>query len=213
MKNEIRDNPKITIGNLKEICNCKQDGDDNLALIDNNQLENNGEEVGLSNGVKECCEFIEVHATKGVIMNGFLLWANIERQTTPENIWKEEATAKFLKEEITDAKETLWRICGDRIPGTVKKRECASKIVSEVNDICFALKVLAEKDTLPMFLATSKMIKETPILKSYPGDNDKEVNSRLKEIEKAINSILDQKNTVTTTSTLTTKDVKDVPRL
>ena len=81
--------------------------------------------------------------------------------------------------------------------------------MSEVNDICFALKVLAEKDTLPMFLATSKMIKETPILKSYPGDNDKEVNSRLKEIEKSINSILDQKNTETTTSTLTAKDVSD----
>ena len=109
-------------------------------------------------------------------MNGFLLWANIQRQTTPENIWKDECTANFLKEEITDGKEMLWRICGDRIPGTVKKRQGATKSMLEVNDICFALKVLSEKDSLPMFLATSEMIKETPILKPYPADNDKEVN-------------------------------------
>ena len=101
-------------------------------------------------------------------------------------------------------KDTLWRICGDRIPGTVKKRQGPSKSVSEVNDICFALKVLAEKDSLPIFLATSEM---TPILKSYPLDNDKEVKSRLKEIEKSINSILDQNNGKT--SALTTKDVGD----
>ena len=79
-----------------------------------------------------------------------------------------------------------------------------------MNDICFALKVLAEKDSLPMFLATSEMIKETSrILKSYPADNGKEVKSRLKEIEKSINSILDQNNGNTCTSALTTKDVSD----
>ena len=76
----------------------------------------------------------------------------------------------------------------------MKKRLGASKSLSEVNDICFALKVLAEKDSLPMFLATSEMIKETPILKSYPADNDKEVKSILKEIEKSIHSILDKNN-------------------
>ena len=61
----------------------------------------------------------------------------------------------------------------------------------------------------PMFLATSEMIKETPILKSYPADNDKEVKSRFKELEKSINSILDQNNGNTCTSALTTKDVSD----
>ena len=60
----------------------------------------------MKNGAQECCEFIEVHATKGIIMNGFLIWANIERQTTPENLWKEEGTTKFLKEEISDVKDT-----------------------------------------------------------------------------------------------------------
>ena len=71
------------------------------------------------------------------------------------------------------------------------------------------MKVLAEKDSLPMFLATSEMIKETPILKSCPADNDEEVKSRLKEIEKSINSILDQNNRITSTSTLSTKEVSD----
>ena len=186
-KSEIIDKLKTIIGNLEETCNRKQEAEENVTSNDNNQLGNNGEHGRLKNGAQECCEFLEVHTTKG-----FLLWTNIEMQTTPENIWKEEGTAKFLKEEITDAKETLWRLCGDRIPGTVKKRQGASKSVSDVNDICFALKVLAEKDSLPMLLVTSEMIKENPNLKSYPPDNDKKVKSRLAEIEKSINSILDK---------------------
>ena len=106
-KNEIIINLKIIIENLKETCNCKQEGGEVMTPNDNNQMGDNREEVGLKQGVKECCEFVEVHATKGVIMNGFLLWANIQRQTTPDNIWKDECTANFLKEEITDAKEML----------------------------------------------------------------------------------------------------------
>ena len=40
----------------------------------------------LKHGINECCEFMEVHATNGKVLNGFLLWANIQRQITPENL-------------------------------------------------------------------------------------------------------------------------------
>ena len=40
----------------------------------------------LKHGIKECCEFKEVHASNGVILNGFLLWLDIPRQTTPEKL-------------------------------------------------------------------------------------------------------------------------------
>ena len=65
-KNEIIDNLKTIIGNLKETCNRKQEGEENVMSNDNNQLGNNGKQGGLKKGAQECCEFIEVHATKGV---------------------------------------------------------------------------------------------------------------------------------------------------
>ena len=54
-----------------------------------------------------------------------------------------------------------------------------------------------------------EIIKDIPILKSYPADNDKEVKSRVKEIEKLINSILDQNNRKPFNSALTTTVVSD----
>ena len=68
------------------------------------------------NSVAEACEYLNTHGANGVIMNGFLVWANIQRMIRPANSWKEEALSKFVKEEITEAKECLWRTCGDSIP-------------------------------------------------------------------------------------------------
>ena len=58
-------------------------------------------------------------------------------------------------------------------------------------DISGALKLLAEKECLPMFLATSDMVKETPIMISSSDENDshKEMKSRLNEIEKSVKTI------------------------
>ena len=94
----------------------------------------------------------------GVILNGLLLWADIQRKVTPENIWKAQAVKKFDSEEITESKELLWRIAGDSILGKMVKRKGANKTSSECNDICYALTSLSEKDSLPMFLGTSNMV-------------------------------------------------------
>ena len=125
-------------------------------------------------------------------MNGFLLWANIQRLTRAETEWKEEAVASFLKGEITDAKESLWRVCGDKIALPTKKRQGPSKSTSEVDDIAKALKILAEKDSLPMFMATGDMVKETPIT-SHPNreNNSEKVLTSLKEMEDTLQTILD----------------------
>lgn len=146
----------------------------------------------LKNGVKECCEFIEVHAVNGAITNGFLLWADIQRKQHPEKIWKEEAAKKFVNREITEAKEALWRISGETLLGKMIKRQGNSKLASEVNDICIALKTLSEKDALPMFIGTSLMVSQTPI---YQLDlKDTTENKKLESIEKSLNSILNEIN-------------------
>ena len=174
----------------------------NAKLIDQGQKEGL---VGASKGTEETYEFIKVHGTNGVVMNSFLLWANIQRVTRPEKAWKDEALTKFLKEEITEAKECLWRISGDKIETPLKKRQGASKSNSEINDISGGLKTLAENECLPMFLATSDMVKETPLYNTSQDENDhdKEMKSRLMEIERSMKAMLD--NNVETVDEQTSK--------
>ena len=145
-----------------------------------------------TNAVQDCCDFIKVHAMNGVILNGLLLWADIQRKVTPENIWKAQAVKTFDSEEITESKELLWRIAGDSILGKMVKRQGANKTSLECNDICYALTSLSEKDSLPMFLGTSNMVAQTPIYIAAQSENcSSEVNNtRLKTIEESINYLL-----------------------
>ena len=77
---------------------------DDMELVKTELIEANDKLVAQDNqaaahknGVKECCEFVEVHATNGAITNGFLLWADIQRKKHAEDIWKVQAEIRFLK--------------------------------------------------------------------------------------------------------------------
>ena len=140
--------------------------------------------IGNSNGVQDCCDFIKLHTKNGVILNGLLLWADIQRKVSPENIWKEKAVKRFDNEEITEAKELLWRTAGDSILGKMVKRQGANKSLSECNDMCHALTSLSEKDSLPMFLCTGNIAAQDENVSSEV------INTQLKTIKESINYIL-----------------------
>ena len=54
----------------------------------------------------------------GLITNALLLWLDIQRKTTAENIWKIQALSHFTEEEITDAKNMLWSNCDESLRET-----------------------------------------------------------------------------------------------
>ena len=82
-------------------------------------------------------------------------------------------------------------MCGDAVLGNMVCHQGTTKTHSEVNDICAAMKVLSENDSLPMFLGTSGMVSQTPIYISDPIDGDSsEMNVRLKVIEESLDSVL-----------------------
>ena len=198
-KNEIIDNLKIIISTMK---NEKEDG-----RSEPNNLTSNVISGGLSseeetpqaanNGVTESCEFLQIHGTNGVIMNPFLLWADIQRKMNPENLWKESAQKKFVNTEITEAKETLWRVSGEEYLGKMVRRQGSGKSTSEIADICGAFKKLVEKDKLPLFLCTSGMVASTPIYTGdSPGIDSRELNDHLNKIDVSISKAV---NTITET--------------
>ena len=97
---------------------------------------------------------------------------------------------KFLKEDITQAKELLWRVCGEGVLGKMVSRQGTTKTHSEVNGISAAMKVLSEKESLPMFWGTSSMVSQTPIYISDPIDGDSsEMNARLTIIGESLDSV------------------------
>ena len=101
------------------------------------------------------------------------------------------AVYKFVSEEITEAKELLWRTADESIVDKLVKRQGANNGVSEINDICSALKLLSDKDSLPMFLGTSNMVAQTPVYRFSSPDNDSSaLDNRLKTIEESIKSLV-----------------------
>ena len=97
----------------KDLIKSKEDIIENMKMI--STLSNVTEPVKEGHdlkGVSGCIEFLKYHGNNDVILNG-LLWIDIQRKTTAEDVWKSQALNKFPKEEITAAKEELWKIVGD----------------------------------------------------------------------------------------------------
>ena len=107
-------------------------------------------------------------------------------------MWKVKSRKSFTKEEISLAKEAIWRTAGDSLIGKIIRRQGENKSQAEVNDICVALKQLAKKDRLPLFLSTSGMIAQTPIYRvTTEHENNVSSNSRLHVIEESLNSLIE----------------------
>ena len=125
------------------------------------------------------------------MLNGFILRADIVRKSTAENIWKAQAISKFDKDENSDAKEELWRICGESFLGRMVKRQGSGKSKSELDDICIALKKLSEDNSVPLFLGTSNMVSKTSIFYTDSNNIDNvTLTNRLKTLEESINSFM-----------------------
>ena len=188
------------IGNLKTIIGkgssspcktCEKGTNTNLTSNASSKEDTSEDPQKGKNGVKESCEFIQVHAINGVVIDSFLLWADIQRKMHPENKWKGDAERNFVKTEITAAKETLWRIAGEENVGKMIKRQGAGKCTSEVSDICVALRKLAENDKLPLFLCTSGMVASTPLFDTESqSDESKQFDEHLNKINESIGKAL-----------------------
>ena len=98
-KDELIKNQQVVIENLNKAQEDKQDNSEHS----NESTATPAAVPGLQESIL-CLSNIALH---GVVMNGFLVWADIQRRTTAENIWKAQALKHFTNDEITDAKEIL----------------------------------------------------------------------------------------------------------
>ena len=87
----------------------------------------------------------------------------------------------FLK---TSAKGGLSKISGESNFET-------TRTVSELEDICSALKKLSETDSMPFLVGTSEMIMQTPVYNIESGTCNYEIiSSRRRDLEEYVNSLI-----------------------
>ena len=117
---------------------------------------------------------------------------------------------KCDKDEISEAKIELWRICGESTLGKLVKRQGSGKSKSELNDICIALKKLSENGSMPMLLGTSFMVSKTHIFNTDANNSENvALTTRLQTLEESINSFMafssDRTIITSTNNTLSSK--------
>ena len=155
------------------------------------------EAVEKKRGVEKMEDFLKNSVPNGIVMNGLLLWINIQRMTTAENIWKSQLLKKNVAEEITAAKHALWEVADENIVGRYSVRRGDKKLSAEIDDIAGAMKKLQQANDLPMFLATSDMIAKGPVLNSI---NREEVDvgdvlNNVKRMEESMSAFIEDQKT------------------
>ena len=114
---------------------------------------------------------------------------DIQRMTTAGNIWKTQAISYYTAEEISEAKDKLWKICGEIFIGKMI-RQGSLKTKAELDDISVAVNTLSEHDILLTFVASSSMLRQTLLLNENMSTNSNVILTRLSILEDSINAVL-----------------------
>ena len=167
------------------------------ADVTSNKNNDGGHENALAEGktfpssVNDSIDFLQIHGKNGVGFNSILLWVDIQRQIHPADVWIPAALKGFTPEEITDAKNSLWRINNGRNLPKLISRQGGSKSLNKLKDICLDFNSLSESNEIPIFICTSNMVAQTPIFSSNDTISD---DDRLKAIETSLANVLHQLN-------------------
>ena len=144
------------------------------------------EDKTLPTSVNDSIDSLQIHGKNGVGFNSILLWVDTQRQIHPADVWIPAALKGFTPKEITDAKNSLWRINNGRNLPKLISREGGSKSLNELKDICSGFNSLSESNEIPIFICTSNMVAQIPIFSSNDTFSD---DDRLKAIETSLANV------------------------
>ena len=145
---------------------------------------------------KVAVDFIMANTINGVVINGLLIWMDIQNQTTPPAIWKAQLIELFTDEEILEAKKALF----DTVGGTGTRigifENHPKKKSLHAEDLVTAMKKLWDAGEAPLLLGTSKMMRTTRI---YNVEKENETNisdvlNRVKLLESGLNKMYEEQS-------------------
>ena len=137
-------------------------------------------------------DFLKLKAKNGVIIDGILVWIDIQQKETAPNLWQAQANEYFSELEVLDAKKALWKTCEKHVGiiGPVVNRKVDKKKAT-IDDIGKALLKLKENEVLPLLLGSSDMMKRAPCFNTCPSSADSsDVLARVKVLEDSLSSYM-----------------------
>ena len=146
---------------------------------------------------KGAIDQIKEQSPNGAIINGLLVWMDIQNNTTAPTIWKNQMIEAFDDEEIIEAKTVLFSTVGGDGSRIGKFENHPKKKSLHAEDLVVAMKKLWDADEVPLLLGTSTMMRT---VRNYNMEKENDVNiadvmNRVKLLEKGIEkALVEQKN-------------------
>ena len=103
------------------------------------------------------------HGTKGVVISGLVAWMEVQMDTEGCEIWRALAERNWLEGEVSQAKEALKAACGPLLETLVPEfKTNRQKKEKEIEDSRKAIFALQKNNSMPLVLASSRMMKRCP---------------------------------------------------
>jgi hypothetical protein len=122
--------------------------------------------------LEDVFSYLKKEAKNGIVINGILVWIDIQQRSTPPNVWMSQAAEEFLEEEVDAARSALWKAVGSRKGhiGDIIAHKSPNKKQKNIDDINKAMMILKEKEALPFLLCSNGMVSNFP---TFHCDKDK----------------------------------------
>ena len=152
--------------------------------------EGGGETDAIDRGL---LEFVQEHGKNGVVIDGIIVWIDIQQDRSADMLWKARALDRYCDAEVTTAKATLWKASEKNIGYGAPARQGEHKTKADIDDIDNALKKLKAGNAKPVMMATSKMVARTPNFCGIAEDsNVNDVALKVKNMESALDAFMKQ---------------------
>ena len=149
---------------------------------------------------KGIMNFLKVSGSNGVLLNKILVWVDIQSSMTTSDTWIHQAKAKFLPEEIMQAKAQFYQCAKDSGNEGITGKYVAHKkgnnpVEQNLKELALAMKKLGDAEKSPLILGSSQMIRSLP---AYSVDDSNmgvcDVMERVKTLENTLGIFMTSQN-------------------
>ena len=135
--------------------------------------------------------FVKDHGGNGIVINGIILWIDIQQEETAFSVWKALAFSKYTDDEIRDAKRALWMASGEFLTNIVNRQGDNMKS-KDIDDIHEALSTLKRDHKMPLIMATTGMVRRNPCYNVNSNSDVSTVENRVLVLENSVSSFMKQ---------------------
>ena len=140
-------------------------------------------------------DFLHSYGSHGIVIDGVISWIDLQLDSVADNIWIAHAIASYSDEEVLAAKSNLWKSCEKLIGEPAPMRQGGNKKRSNIDDIAKALRKLKSCNTLPLILATGKMLRRAPLSSGIPANaSNGDIVQRVTLLETSLKDFMKQQH-------------------